>query len=120
MSTLIVAAVCLLGLVSASPMEIEERQACQAVHIFIARGSAEPYPGRQGALATAICSGVTNCGYEDIMYPATFENYCSSVSTGITNGKAAITSYATRCPNAKLVLTGYSQVLFNGCALFTE
>lgn len=102
---------CLLSITFGYILDLAGRQApCQAVHIFIARGSEEPYPGRQGALATAICSGLTSCGYEDIMYPATFTSYCTSVQSGVTNGTAAITAYATRCPNAELVLTGYSQV----------
>ncbi|KAI0151070.1 Alpha/Beta hydrolase protein [Pestalotiopsis sp. NC0098] len=94
----------------ASPVELDGRQtACQSVHIFIARGSDEPYPGRQGALATAICDGISSCGYEDIQYPATFDDYCTSSQTGVTNGKSAITAYAARCPSTKIVLTGYSQ-----------
>lgn len=102
----------LLGTAQASPLDLAARQttACQAVHVFIARGSTEPYPGRQGALATAICSGLSSCGYEDITYPAAYSPYCDSVQAGVVNGKAAITAYASRCPNAKLVLTGYSQV----------
>ncbi|KAH7024438.1 Alpha/Beta hydrolase protein [Microdochium trichocladiopsis] len=104
-------ALLLLAGTQASPLgDLAERQAaCQSVHVFIARGSTEPYPGRQGALATAICSGISSCGYEDITYPATFDNYCTSAQAGVVNGKAAITAYAARCPNAKLVLTGYSQ-----------
>ncbi|KLU83801.1 hypothetical protein MAPG_02852 [Magnaporthiopsis poae ATCC 64411] len=89
---------------------VEERQLpCQAVHVFLARGSNEPYPGRQSKIVSAVCNGISSCGYEDIKYPATFQNYCSSVSTGVANGIAQITAYAARCPNAKLVLTGYSQ-----------
>ncbi|KAH7137588.1 Alpha/Beta hydrolase protein [Dactylonectria macrodidyma] len=100
----------LLGLAYASPLDLESRQApCQSVHIFLARGTDEPYPGRQGALASAICSGISSCGYENINYPAIFNGYCSSVTTGVNNGKAAITAYASRCPNAKIVLSGYSQ-----------
>ncbi|KAH7014080.1 Alpha/Beta hydrolase protein, partial [Microdochium trichocladiopsis] len=104
-------ALLLLGSAQASPLDLTSRQttACQAVHIFIARGSTEPYPGRQGALANAICSGLPSCGYEDITYPAAYSPYCNSVQAGVVNGKAAITAYASRCPNAKLILTGYSQ-----------
>ncbi|KAK7955959.1 uncharacterized protein PG986_005181 [Apiospora aurea] len=107
----LLAATALAQAATAAPL-IEERQAaCQSVHVFIARGSTEPYPGRQGALADAICSGVSGggCGYEDIQYPATFENYCASAGAGVKNGLAQITAYARRCPQAKLVLTGYSQ-----------
>lgn len=94
----------------AAPVIEERQQPCQAVRVFIARGSTEPYPGRQSKIVSAVCSGISSCGYEDIRYPATFEAYCSSVSAGVANGIAQITAYAARCPNAKLVLTGYSQV----------
>ena len=101
----------ILKIASASPLDIEARQTtCNNVQVFIARGSEEPYPGRQGALATAICSGVPFCGYTDIGYPATFSDYCNSVSSGGANGTSLITAYAQRCPSAKIVLTGYSQV----------
>ncbi|KAL8414330.1 hypothetical protein RB594_005524, partial [Gaeumannomyces avenae] len=89
---------------------VEERQTpCQAVRVFLARGSAEPYPGRQSKIVSAVCSGLSSCGYEDIQYPASYDNYCYSVGTGVANGIAQLTAYAARCPNAKLVLTGYSQ-----------
>lgn len=107
----LLAATALAHAATAAPLDLEERQAaCQAVHVFIARGSTEPYPGRQGALADAICAGVSGgCGYEDIQYPATFENYCASAGAGVKNGIAQLNAYAKRCPSAKLVLTGYSQ-----------
>lgn len=87
----------------------QEEPSCDDVHVFIARGSTEPYPGRQGALADAICEGIDPCGYEDIIYPATFEDYCNSAGSGVANGTAQVTAYAERCPDARLVLTGYSQ-----------
>ncbi|KAK8128674.1 hypothetical protein PG984_009782 [Apiospora sp. TS-2023a] len=106
----LLAATALAQAATASPVLEDRQTACQSVHVFIARGSTEPYPGRQGALADAICSGVSGgCGYEDIQYPATFENYCASAGAGVKNGLAQITAYAQRCPSAKLVLTGYSQ-----------
>ncbi|KAK8052232.1 hypothetical protein PG993_003617 [Apiospora rasikravindrae] len=106
----LLAAAALAQAATAAPI-IESRQtACHSVHVFIARGSTEPYPGRQGALADAICSGLSgSCGYEDIQYPATFENYCDSAGAGVKNGRSQIAAYAQRCPGAKLVLTGYSQ-----------
>ena len=90
---------------------VEERQGgCQDVHLFLARGTSEPYPGRQSKIVQAVCQGIGNCGYEDIMYPAGFSpSYCASVSAGINAGTSQITAYAARCPNSKLVLTGYSQ-----------
>ncbi|KAI5919344.1 carbohydrate esterase family 5 protein [Camillea tinctor] len=87
----------------------ERQDVCESVHVFIARGSTEPYPGRQSALVDAICEGISSCGYEDVIYPATFENYCSSAGTGVSNGTAQIKAYSVACPDSKLVLTGYSQ-----------
>ncbi|GKT47384.1 acetylxylan esterase 2 [Colletotrichum spaethianum] len=99
----------------ASAASIVERQAtgdaeCRNVHIFLARGNNEPYPGRQGKLVTAICDGLDSCDYEDIQFwnplPAP---YCESIEEGVANGTTQITAYNKRCPDAKLVVSGYSQ-----------
>ncbi|KAI2464588.1 carbohydrate esterase family 5 protein [Annulohypoxylon bovei var. microspora] len=106
---LILLAVLLKG-AATSPTNLAKRQTtCQDVHFFIARGSTEPYPGRQEDLVNAVCEGLSSCGYEDIIYPAAFEDYCGSAFGGVVNGTAQITAYAESCPDAKLVLTGYSQ-----------
>jgi len=83
---------------------------CKDVHLFLAKGNNEPYPGRQGALADAVCSGLPSCDYENIMYynPVGYD-YCAGVTEGDTNGHNQIVAYAQSCPNAKLVLSGYSQ-----------
>ncbi|KAI7788707.1 hypothetical protein LA080_008597 [Diaporthe eres] len=87
-----------------------QTQDCEAVHVFLARGTSEDYPGRQISVVNAVCSGISSCGYEDIQYPASFvPDYCTSVGVGVVNGTSQITAYATRCPNAQLVLSGYSQ-----------
>ncbi|KAI0113176.1 carbohydrate esterase family 5 protein [Daldinia grandis] len=100
----------LLEAAAATPINLDERQtACEDIHFFIARGSTEPYPGSQKDLVNRVCEGLTSCGYEDIIYPATFEDYCNSAYGGVANGTAQITAYAESCPEAKLVLTGYSQ-----------
>ncbi|KAI1634264.1 carbohydrate esterase family 5 protein [Biscogniauxia mediterranea] len=109
-------------------MSLAERQdACEAVHVFIARGSTEPYPGSQLALVEGICEGTSGCGYEDIIYPATLENYCISAGTGVSNGIAQIKAYSEACPDSSLVLTGYSQgahvigdILGGGGGLFAD
>lgn len=88
-----------------------QTQDCQAVHVFLARGTSEDYPGRQISVVNAVCNGISSCGYEDIQYPASFvPDYCTSVGEGVVNGTSQITAYAARCPNAQLVLSGYSQV----------
>lgn len=102
-----------VSIISALPYHgLETRQAapCQAVHIFLAKGGNEPYPGRQGRLAGAICYGLESCDYEDILYDNPVgSDYCAAVSEGDRNGLAQMAAYAERCPDAKLVLSGYSQ-----------
>lgn len=45
---------------------------CDDVHLFLARGTGEDYPGRQISIVNAVCNGTgdASCGYEDIQYPA--------------------------------------------------
>lgn len=58
----------------------------------------------------AVCDGLTNCDYEDILFYNPVEApYCQSVDEGVANGIAQLNSYAARCPNTKLVISGYSQ-----------
>jgi acetylxylan esterase len=89
---------------------------CRPYHIFIVRGSDEPYPGRQGNLSREICSriGSNDCGFESIEYPAKStrwgqEEWCKSAAKGATNGQAQMKVYNQRCPESKLILLGYSQ-----------
>ncbi|ETS82860.1 hypothetical protein PFICI_04736 [Pestalotiopsis fici W106-1] len=83
---------------------------CAEVHIFLAKGNNEPYPGRQGKLVTAICDGLESCDYEDIVMDNMIDDeYCGAVYQGATNGYSQINDYNSRCPDAKLVLSGYSQ-----------
>lgn len=82
--------------------------ACSAVHVFLVRGTNEPYPGRQLPTAEAICKD-WDCSWSNIEYPAVFNDYCDSAETGIANLGKAVTDYATRCPDSKIVLSGHSQ-----------
>jgi acetylxylan esterase len=83
---------------------------CTDVHIFLAKGWNEPYPGRQGKLAGAICYDLPSCDYEDIQfYNPPEADYCASVTEGDVSGVAQMTAYADRCPDSKLILSGYSQ-----------
>jgi len=45
---------------------------CDDVHMFLARGNNEPYPGRQAALVEAVCDGLNSCGYESLIYSALY------------------------------------------------
>lgn len=100
----------------ASPSLYAASATCDDVHIFLARGTGEDYPGRQISVVYAICNGTGSaaCGYEDVEYPATLlvPEYCTSEGLGVTHGTDQITEYAARCPDAQLVLSGYSQVRY--------
>ncbi|KAM0387504.1 hypothetical protein HYE67_010505 [Fusarium culmorum] len=83
---------------------------CKDVHVFLAKGNNEPYPGRQGVLVKAICDGYKSCDYEDIIFNNPLEApFCDSVTEGVVNGKKQITAYNKKCPKSKLVVSGYSQ-----------
>ncbi|KAI0886542.1 carbohydrate esterase family 5 protein [Annulohypoxylon maeteangense] len=83
---------------------------CTDTHIFLSRGNNEPYPGRQGKLVEAICSGLSSCDYEDIAFDNALETeYCGAVEAGRKAGVAQITAYNKKCPDSQLVVSGYSQ-----------
>jgi hypothetical protein len=83
---------------------------CDAVHMFLARGNNEPYPGRQGQLVAAICKNMSSCGYEDLIYSALYTDlYCQTVYDGTVAGHVQLAEYASKCPDSKLILLGYSQ-----------
>jgi hypothetical protein len=93
-----------------------QSSSCTTYHIFITRGSDEPYPGRLGNITREICSsiGSGDCGFESIQYPAKStawgkNEWCKSASQGQTNGQAQMKDYSQKCPNAKLIILGYSQ-----------
>ncbi|KAF5531739.1 acetylxylan esterase 2 [Fusarium napiforme] len=100
----------LLLIATATVNAIGIRDDCKDVHIFLAKGNNEPYPGRQGKLAGAICSGLKSCDYEDIQFQNALEDpFCNSVTEGVKNGIKQITAYNKKCPDSKLVVSGYSQ-----------
>lgn len=103
----------LAGVASALP-ELAPRQmvtdSCSDVHIFLGKGNNEPYPGRQGKLVSAICNGLSSCDYEDIqMQNMLSDEYCGAIAQGVTNGRAQIIAYNKRCPDSKIVVSGFSQ-----------
>lgn len=91
-------------------------QDCRPFHVFVTRGSDEPYPGRLGNLTKEICSaiGTEDCGYEDVEYPAKstawgVDEWCKSAAKGASSGQAQMKAYSKKCPNSKLILLGFSQ-----------
>ncbi|KAI0174961.1 Alpha/Beta hydrolase protein [Pestalotiopsis sp. NC0098] len=85
------------------------RAACSDVHLFLARGTTEGYPGLLGSLTTLVTDAINGSTYENILYPATQEGSTPSYEEGIANGTAQVQAYAQACPDSKLVLLGYSQ-----------
>lgn len=92
-----------------------ESSDCDEYHIFLARGSDSAYPGHQGNLVKLICDGLgDDCGYENIIYPANSSfagegMWCKSAGIGATNGQAQLRAYAEKCPESKLIVSGFSQ-----------
>ncbi|ETI21403.1 hypothetical protein G647_07750 [Cladophialophora carrionii CBS 160.54] len=89
---------------------------CNDIRIFSARGSDEPYPGRGGTMLGVMCylfeSVGLSCDYEDVVYPANISYsglFCQSANIGASRGQTQMAAYVERCPNSRLVLTGYSQ-----------
>ena len=105
-------------------------QDCKQIHLFLARGAGDPYPGTQGPLVPAVCDALPSCDHEDILYVGTFDRVCNSVQVGVANATSQIAAYAARCPESKLVLCGHSEgaaavgntlgggsVAFPGCSM---
>lgn len=93
-----------------------ETSSCRPYHIFVTRGSDEPYSGRLGNLTKEICVaiGSQDCGFENIEYPAKStawgkDEWCKSAAKGAASGQAQMKAYSQKCPTSKLVLLGFSQ-----------
>jgi acetylxylan esterase len=87
---------------------------CNKVQIFSAVGHGETHPGVQRSINTAVCQGISGCSVANIQYASvkTDNSYngCKAIEDGIAYGRRVITEYAARCPEAKIVLTGWSMV----------
>jgi hypothetical protein len=79
--------------------------------MIVARASTEaPGEGIIGAVATSVQGMIPGSDSEAVDYPATLQNYNTSEPAGTAAMTKLITEYATRCPNSKIALLGYSQV----------
>ena len=90
--------------------------------MIIARASTEaPGEGAIGAVATMVKNAIPGSDSEAVDYPATLTDYQNSEASGVAGMQKSVTEYATRCPNSKIALMGYSQVrdpiLFNQLSL---
>ncbi|KAJ5113785.1 hypothetical protein N7456_002319 [Penicillium angulare] len=108
----------LLGghLATATPVQDATTQlvnstACSNVHIMIARGTTESYPGSLETLAELISANNEQTTYENIIYPATDETSTNSYHVGKKAFDKQLTQFVELCGNtkSKLVVLAYSQ-----------
>lgn len=93
-----------------------ESSECTTFHIFVTRGSDEPYPGRLGNITKEICAGIGSeqCGFENVQFPAKStawgaDVWCKSAAAGASNGQKQMKAYSKKCPDSKLMMLGFSQ-----------
>ncbi|KAH6716378.1 cutinase [Leptodontidium sp. MPI-SDFR-AT-0119] len=80
------------------------------VHMIVARASVEkPGQGTIGGVVTLVQQAVPGSDSEAVDYPATLTDYLNSEAAGVAAMQILIQDYATRCPNSKIALLGYSQ-----------
>jgi acetylxylan esterase len=95
----------------AFPQSAPATGACAEVHVLVARASGEAKgEGMIGGLSKAIKAAVKGADSEAVDYPAALAPYGSSETKGVKAAKEQLTAYVKRCPAAKVVLMGYSQV----------
>lgn len=100
------------GLFVASAAAQNSTSTCASgVHLIVARGSIEPAGvGQIGSVANGVVAAIPGSQIEPLDYPATFDNYSTSVEDGDIAMNLALTAYSSRCPDSKVALLGYSQV----------
>lgn len=86
---------------------------CPDIEVTFARGTNEP-PGVGGVGQAFIDSlrsqvGGRSVGVYAVNFPATEDDLPGSVSAGAADANAHVVSMVSKCPDAKLVLGGYSQ-----------
>lgn len=84
---------------------------CADVQVITARGSTEaPGEGSTGALVTQIVdTSDQTVSRAAVDYPATLTNYAKSSAQGVSALTTQLTRQVAKCPDQKIVLTGFSQ-----------
>ncbi|KAI0516750.1 carbohydrate esterase family 5 protein [Xylaria bambusicola] len=92
-------------------LRLGNRASCSELHIFGARETtAPPGFGTTGRVIESIQRAYPDASAESIVYPAAGGNmYGGSVAAGIRAVAAQANSYFQQCPNATLIVIGYSQ-----------
>ena len=95
---------------SASPL-LPRQSSCPGIHVFGARETtASPGFGSAGTVVTSILSAHSGATSEAIDYPAAGgSSYGTSVQAGVKAVASQVTTFAQQCPDAQIVLVGYSQ-----------
>ncbi|OLN81945.1 Cutinase 4 [Colletotrichum chlorophyti] len=105
------------ALAAASPVEVRQASGCKTYTVLFARGTTEMGtlgsvvgPGLQRAVQSSL--GANAVTVEGVTYPADMGGIMAEVS-GTGPGSTAMTRQAqnwlSKCPQTKLILTGYSQ-----------
>ncbi|MFF7534719.1 cutinase family protein [Streptomyces bobili] len=111
-SVVTVAALAVGSLAATPPARAASKSSqCAQVHVFAARGSAEPPgPGAIQSLVDLIKShSDRTVSSNAIDYPALLFPYGQSSASGTAAVKQQITDQVEKCPRQKIVLVGYSQ-----------
>ncbi|KAF7935577.1 hypothetical protein EAE99_002557 [Botrytis elliptica] len=82
---------------------------CAPVHLIIARGTTESYPGTLESLAGLITDANPGTDYESVIYPATDETSTNSYAEGLVAAQDQFTAYAESCEDSKIIFLAYSQ-----------
>lgn len=101
---------------AAPTAELNERQACSDVYVYFARGTTEVPtlgtvvgPGFSLSLGAKLRVRGMSLTFEGVDYPATVGGYLAGGDEGGARTMAnSVTTTASRCPNAKIVISGYS------------
>ncbi|KAL1616623.1 hypothetical protein SLS56_011344 [Neofusicoccum ribis] len=95
--------------VDAAALQARNATVCAPVHLLLARGTTEGYPGTLGSLADLVIDAVPGADYENIIYPATDETSTESYFEGRQAVAQQLSAYAGSCPESKIVFLAYSQ-----------
>lgn len=107
----------LLGATEAASIEARQGN-CPSIHVFGARETTvSPGFGSAGYVVQSILSAFPGATSEAIVYPACGgqascggTQYGDSARQGTSAVATAVNNFHQRCPNAQIVLVGYSQV----------
>ncbi|KAK1703641.1 cutinase [Colletotrichum lupini] len=94
--------------------DLEENTACADITVIFARGTTEP--GNVGLVtgppffdALNQQRGTKTVSIQGVEYPATFAGFNKNGTEGVPSMANFINEAATKCPNTKIVMSGYSQ-----------